>query len=236
MQQKIGYAKFYFVKKNQDPDTPKMTPASISLEASPRRMSMEMARRGAGGIPLNLPGKMSRHRGRAASETSPSDLSESDDINQISSRGTPHLASRQYSDIGSNVSSRLADDSGRLADSSRHLSGDMIRRMSADLSSRISSTFTNHIPSDLPGRLSRNVSCQLPDDLSVRSTSNLSPRSSEISVSRMSSEQVPEATMGVIPGRAAEISLHELASRLGTEPAGMPRGFMDMLNNIDSSS
>lgn len=255
IQQKIGYAKFYFVKKTQDPDSPKTTPASISVEASPRRMSMEMARRGVGGLPLDLPMKAhTGRRGRRSSENLARALPQSDELPmRITQRGTPDLTNRNYSDITGDISSNemvsgrqpssttgdMISDRLQTDLSGRIVAGDLSRRMSVDISGRLSNDFSGLVPTDLTSRMSADASNRLPGDLSTRSGNNLPARSSDLSAVRMSSEISVRTSINPLEAmsvRTSESSLSDLANRMGSMPAGMSRGFLDMLNNIYPSN
>ncbi|XP_005089519.1 uncharacterized protein LOC101859451 isoform X2 [Aplysia californica] len=216
IQQKIGYAKFYFVKKTQDPDSPKTTPASISVEASPRRMSMEMARRAAGGalLPESMVRSHSR-RGRKSGQHLSRGMSEPDDVLSRLPvvRGGPDAAARGYSDLASDGSDRLGEDgmSGRLSASSsseilsdrlpsditsrlpgnlcNRITSDLARRMSTDLAGRVQGDFSSRMVSELAGRTSTSEHMgRAPEDLSSRGSAELPTSSAAELPSRMTSE------------------------------------------------
>ncbi|CAG5130660.1 unnamed protein product, partial [Candidula unifasciata] len=242
MQQKIGYAKFYFVKKTLDPDSPKTTPASISVEASPRRMSMEMARRGAIGLPLEFSLKV--HTGefkrRRVSGTFSRGLSERDDVTaHLPPRQMPDLSSSNYSEITNDLPNRLSDEFERQTMSisadilSDRLPADEANRLALSmLAKKISAELGSQISCDFSGQISADSSSRLPDDLSTRSIAGLSDRSTDLSSNRMPAERVVSTTLDILSGRTPETSLSELANRIGSVPGGVSSGFLDMLNNI----
>ena len=219
-------------------------------------MSMEMARREAGSLVMDPPFKLSTvvgsKRGRRGSSSLTRTLSESgDQSSRLNLRSPPDLVSRSYSELG-DVPSRQSEDitGGRLSSSSVDVSSDRLpsslanrlpsedinRRVPVDMASRISSDFSTRTPGDLSGRISSELQERLPDDLSTRPGNDLSPQTTEIPNNRMSHEissRPGSESMGL---RTSDAALSELASRMGSIPSGMSRGFLDMLNNFYPSN
>ncbi|GFS10662.1 hypothetical protein ElyMa_006651400 [Elysia marginata] len=258
IQQKIGYARFYFIKKSQDPESPRTTPASISIDASPRRMSMEMARRESGGLGLDPSFKLHpdtvSKRGRRAGSNLTRALSESgDQASRLNLRSPPDLVNRSYSEVGDapsrqgedttnsrlGLSSSLDAPSDRMPSSlaNRLLSEDVNRRMPLDQASRISSEVSSRTPGDLANsRIPSELQERLPDDLSTRTAANdLSPQT-EISNSRMPHEITSRSGPENMALRTSDATLSDLASRMGSMPSSVSRGFLDMLNNFYPSN
>ncbi|RUS86333.1 hypothetical protein EGW08_005918 [Elysia chlorotica] len=256
IQQKIGYARFYFIKKSQDPESPRTTPATISIDASPRRMSMEMARRESGSLVMDPPFKLNTgsggKRGRRANSSLTRTLSESgDQTSRLNMRSPPDLVSRSYSELGDGPSRQGEDIAGgRLSSSSGDVSSnrlptsmanrlpsdDINRRMPIDMASRIPNEFPARTAGDISGRISSDLQERLGDDLSTRAGTDLSPQSTEISNNRMPHEIPSRAGPESMSLRTSDATLSELASRMGSMPSGMSRGFLDMLNNFYPSN
>ncbi|KAI8789838.1 Pomacea canaliculata zinc finger E-box-binding homeobox 2 X27 [Biomphalaria glabrata] len=222
IQQKIGYAKFYFVKKTQDHDTPLCSP--MAVEASPRRMSMEMARRGVDGMALDIQPKASK-KGRKPSSFLRR-MSECEDLSlRVSSRGATHKTgfnvSSQLSDqlnSGSMLSERLAAD---IADSE-----DVARCVSAE---KHAASYSGHIT----GRMSPScTSHHLPSDQSARSSIRPLAERGQADIPGRSSLN-PLEPMSV---RVLDSSLSDLPQRGGTVTPGMSRGFLDMFTTMYSAN
>uniref|UniRef100_A0A2C9LI69 BEN domain-containing protein n=1 Tax=Biomphalaria glabrata TaxID=6526 RepID=A0A2C9LI69_BIOGL len=222
IQQKIGYAKFYFVKKTQDHDTPLCSP--MAVEASPRRMSMEMARRGVDGMALDIQPKASK-KGRKPSSFLRR-MSECEDLSlRVSSRGATHKTgfnvSSQLSDqlnSGSMLSERLAAD---IADSE-----DVARCVSAE---KHAASYSGHIT----GRMSPScTSHHLPSDQSARSSIRPLAERGQADIPGRSSLN-PLEPMSV---RVLDSSLSDLPQRGGTVTPGMSRGFLDMFTTMYSTN
>ncbi|KAH9510188.1 hypothetical protein Btru_043708 [Bulinus truncatus] len=147
IQQKIGYAKFYFVKKTQDHDSPTSTP--LNVEASPRRMSMEMARRGIDGMPLDILTKPNKHKkGRRCSESTVHKSSV-----RIESQLSDHLSSGDMltDRLATDVTNRLSGDSAVRCMSA----GKLLSNYTGHMSDRMSpACLTHHLPSELSARSS----------------------------------------------------------------------------------
>ncbi|KAK0070219.1 hypothetical protein Bpfe_000202 [Biomphalaria pfeifferi] len=222
IQQKIGYAKFYFVKKTQDHDTPLCSP--MAVEASPRRMSMEMARRGVDGMALDIQPKASK-KGRKPSSFLRR-MSECEDLSlRVSSRGATHKTgfnvSSQLSDqlnSGSMLSERLAAD---IADSE-----DVARCVSAE---KHAASYSGHIT----GRMSPScTSHHLPSDQSARSSIRPLAERGQADIPGRPSLN-PLEPMSV---RVLDSSLCDLPQRGGTVTPGMSRGFLDMFTTMYSAN
>ena len=220
---------------------------------------MEMARREAVGLALDPTYKLhtgtGSKRGRRASGSLARTLSESgDQSSRLNLRSPPDLVSRSYSEVGDAASrqgedvigSRLSSSSSGDGPSSDRLSSSMVnrlaseeinRRLPVDMASRVSSDFPTRPSGDISGRISNELPERLPDDLSTRATtSDLSPQTAEIPNTRMPHEIPARQGPENMASRPSDATLSELASRMGSMPSGMSRGFLDMLNNFYPSN